>query len=201
MVSKIIKHSREAQGASAHGLLLGLDLDGTLEVSNSFPLPHHFNEDDDKSIKGVGEYPRVLFPRLICLTTVVRPFVAKYQASMLRSLKEVQADDSIVGFYQVTTLGSFFNQSLVETQAIHQDRLRHGGVVVVHGEQAVLSSPDRRCFLWQLNFLCRYVASSTWQRVFPRIPIDKSILGCTQKEQLQHRQVRLDQSLQGIFDS
>lgn len=54
VVSKIIKHSREAQGANAHGLLLGLDLDGTLEVSNSFPLPHHFNDDDDKSVKGVG---------------------------------------------------------------------------------------------------------------------------------------------------
>lgn len=52
---------------------------------------------------------------------------------MLRSLKEVQADDSVVGFYQATTLGAFFNQSLVDTQAIHQDRLRHGGIVIVHG--------------------------------------------------------------------
>lgn len=53
---------------------------------------------------------------------------------MLRSLKEVHADDSVVGFYQATTLGSFFSQPFVETQAIHQDKLRHGGVVVVHGE-------------------------------------------------------------------
>lgn len=52
---------------------------------------------------------------------------------MLRSLKEVQSDDSVVGFYQATSLGSFFNQSLVETQAIHQNKLRHGGIVVVHG--------------------------------------------------------------------
>ncbi len=53
---------------------------------------------------------------------------------MLRSLKEVQSDDSVVGFYQATTLGAFFNQSLVETQAIHQEKLRHGGVVVIHGK-------------------------------------------------------------------
>lgn len=53
---------------------------------------------------------------------------------MLRSLKEVQGDDSVVGFYQATTLGSFYSQSFVETQAIHQEKLRHGGVVVVHGE-------------------------------------------------------------------
>lgn len=58
---------------------------------------------------------------------------ARYQASMLRSLKEVQGDDNVVGFYQATTLGAFFNQTLVDTQAIHQERLRHGGVVIVHG--------------------------------------------------------------------
>ena len=58
---------------------------------------------------------------------------------MLRSLKEVQADDSVIGFYQGMTLGSFFNQSLVETQAIHQEKLRHGGVVIVHG--ASISCP------------------------------------------------------------
>lgn len=52
---------------------------------------------------------------------------------MLRSLKEVQADDSVIGFYQATTLGAFLNQTLVDTQAIHQDKLRHGGVVIVHG--------------------------------------------------------------------
>ena len=60
-------------------------------------------------------------------------FIARYQASMLRSLKEVQADDSVIGFYQGMTLGSFFNQSLVDTQAIHQEKLRHGGIVIVHG--------------------------------------------------------------------
>ena len=53
---------------------------------------------------------------------------------MLRSLKEVQADDSVVGFYQATTLGAFFNQPLVDTQAIHQEKLRHGGIVIVHGK-------------------------------------------------------------------
>ena len=58
---------------------------------------------------------------------------------MLRSLKEVQADDSIVGFHQATTLGAFLNQSLVDTHAVHQERLRHGGVVIVHGTFHALS--------------------------------------------------------------
>ncbi|KAF7310990.1 Eukaryotic translation initiation factor 3 subunit H [Mycena chlorophos] len=110
VVSKILKHSRDATSGTVHGLLLGLDLDGTLEVSNSFALPHHVSDEDEKSAKSS----------------------ARYQASMLRSLREVQADDSVVGFYQAINLGAFFNQSLVEIQALHQDKLRHGGIVVVH---------------------------------------------------------------------
>ena len=66
--------------------------------------------------------------------------LARYQASMLRSLKEVQGDDSVVGFYQAVSLGSFYNQTLVETQAIQQEKLRQGGLVVVHGKQALTSS-------------------------------------------------------------
>lgn len=54
MAIKIIKHAREAPSTTAHGLLLGLDLDGTLEVSNSFPLPQHGGEEDEKSTKVVG---------------------------------------------------------------------------------------------------------------------------------------------------
>ena len=138
-MSKIIKHSRDAQGSSTHGLVLGLDLDGTLEVSNSFPMPNHSPDDDDKSAKGIGKL-RLKDGR--CPSHVVT--VARYQASMLRSLKDVQADDSIVGFYQAMTLGSFFNQTLVETQAIHQEKLRHGGVVIVHGNYHPRVSPCRK---------------------------------------------------------
>jgi translation initiation factor 3 subunit H len=115
----------------AHGLLLGLDLDGMLEVSNSFPLPVHSGEDDEKSAKSTGKAVHLIYRGDGCLTP---GDIARIQASMLRSLKEVQADDSVIGFYQATTLGAFFNQTLVDTQAIHQEKLRHGGIVIVHGE-------------------------------------------------------------------
>lgn len=44
---KIMKHARDTGSSTATGLLLGLDLDGTLEVSNSFPLPT-YGDDDEK---------------------------------------------------------------------------------------------------------------------------------------------------------
>jgi len=65
VVTKIIKHAREAPSTTAHGLLLGLDLDGILEVSNSFPLPHHAGDEDEKSSKSTGAYEFIdLLPTL-----------------------------------------------------------------------------------------------------------------------------------------
>ncbi|KAJ7070942.1 translation initiation factor 3 subunit 3 [Mycena amicta] len=139
VVSKILKHAREATSATVHGLLLGLDLDGTLQVSNSFALPHHVSDEDEKSAKSS----------------------ARYQASMLRSLREVHADDSVVGFYQATSLGAFFNQSLVEIQAIHQDKLRHGGVVIVHDVSLTArGNASFRAFRLTSSFLDAYKKSS-----------------------------------------
>ena len=54
VVSKIMKHAAESTTPNANGLLLGLDLDGTLEVSNSFALPAHLSDEDDKANKSMG---------------------------------------------------------------------------------------------------------------------------------------------------
>lgn len=67
-MTKIIKHAREASSTMAHGLLLGLDLDGVLEVSNSFPLPPHTNEDDEKSAKSTGRAVRLIYRGDLVLT-------------------------------------------------------------------------------------------------------------------------------------
>ncbi|KAI0051773.1 hypothetical protein FA95DRAFT_1534189 [Auriscalpium vulgare] len=139
VVSKIIKHSSDSASHTAHGLLLGLDLDGTLEISGSFPLPHNSGDEDDRSSKTTG----------------------RYQASVLRSLKEVRADDSVVGFYQSTTMGAFFSHTLVDTQAIHQDKLRHGGIVIVHDvSQTTRGNASFRAFRLSREFLNAYRKNS-----------------------------------------
>ncbi|KAI6031765.1 translation initiation factor 3 subunit 3 [Pisolithus microcarpus] len=136
VVSKIIQHSQDAPAASAHGLLLGLDLEGTLEVSNSFSLPNHTSDDDEKVSKSL----------------------VRYQTSMLRSLREVQGDDNVVG---PTSLGAFYNQSLIDTQAIHQERLRHGGVVVVHDlSQTARGTASFRAFKLTPSFMDIYKKSN-----------------------------------------
>jgi len=99
---------------------------------------------------------------------------------MLRSLKEVQADDSVVGFYQATTLGAFLNQTLVDTQAIHQDKLRHGGVVMVHGKQRTYCT----CMYIHVLFEQRPVIHSTRKCIISCVPPDGSLLDCLQADEL-----------------
>ena len=50
---KIMKHSQES--TNANGLLLGIDLDGVLNVTNSFAMPN-ITDDDEKSNKSAGVY-------------------------------------------------------------------------------------------------------------------------------------------------
>jgi translation initiation factor 3 subunit H len=45
-VLKIIKHCRESYPVDVTGQLLGLDVDGILEVTNCFPFP---SSDDDEA--------------------------------------------------------------------------------------------------------------------------------------------------------
>jgi translation initiation factor 3 subunit H len=61
VVSKIIKHGREAHFGT--GTLLGLDFDGTMEVSNSFPLPGFSEEEGAKSAAQRESFP----PRLLSI--------------------------------------------------------------------------------------------------------------------------------------
>ena len=71
VVTKIIKHAREAPSSTAHGLLLGLDLDGILEVSNSFALPYHAGDEDDKSAKSSGIQESLSLVCVICSTVML----------------------------------------------------------------------------------------------------------------------------------
>lgn len=50
---KIMKHSHET--TNANGLLLGIDLDGVLNVTNSFAMPH-IADDDEKSNRTAGKH-------------------------------------------------------------------------------------------------------------------------------------------------
>jgi len=113
VVSKIVKHGQETNG-NATGLLVGIDLNGTLEVSNCFALPPGAADADEERQARSG----------------------RYQAAMLRALKDIQRDDQPVGFYQTCRFGAFLSGGFIELATRH-GQLRHGGIAVIHGERQI----------------------------------------------------------------
>ena len=124
---KIIKHAREAHVVHpappntsnatvtftpAVGQLLGIDSNGTLEVSNAFGLPSgtlggSTAETDGTESRGVKAGTILfspsfaLFLGLMSLETIA----AKYSTQILSRMNDLNADASLVGFYTSTNNG------------------------------------------------------------------------------------------------
>ena len=93
---KIVKHCQQARPANVTGQLLGLDIDGTLEVTNTFAFP--------KSDEGNDEA------------------LAEYQMQMMQCLRDVNVDNNTVGWYQSCYFSQFITEECVETQFNYQVR-------------------------------------------------------------------------------
>ncbi|KAF9143645.1 Eukaryotic translation initiation factor 3 subunit H [Mortierella sp. GBA39] len=105
VVLKIVKHCRESIPATVTGQLMGLDVNGVLEVTHSFPMPKTNQDSEDDA--------------------------SNYQVQMMRCLREVNVDDNSVGWYQSTNMGNFMNQSLIEHQFEFQQALSKS-VLIIH---------------------------------------------------------------------
>ncbi|KAJ3124368.1 Eukaryotic translation initiation factor 3 subunit H [Nowakowskiella sp. JEL0407] len=94
---KIIKHCKDSYPNVANGQLLGIDIGSSLSISNCFP----FSSSSDDSLDS-------------------ETASAEYQLSVLKNLRRLGYDANSVGWYQSTLLGSYWNQSLIETQYNYQ---------------------------------------------------------------------------------
>ena len=111
---KIINHCKENLPELVTGQLLGLDVGSTLEVTNCFPFPTRlrFGEEGEEETDqdGIGG--------------------AEYQMEMMRCLREVNVDHNTVGWYHSSYMGSFLNESMIETQYNYQDRIKKSVVII-----------------------------------------------------------------------
>lgn len=85
------------------GQLLGLDVNGSLEVTNCFPSPSNDEED-----------------------------AQQYQKEMMMQLRKVNVDCNTVGWYQSAFLGSFLDQDILKQQYEYQKSIPNrwvGGLV------------------------------------------------------------------------
>ncbi|KAI8921700.1 hypothetical protein BC831DRAFT_404984 [Entophlyctis helioformis] len=136
-VLKIVKHCKDLAPSTATGQLLGIDVAGTLEVTNSFP----FTAKAKTGASAAAANAAAAAAAATAADDVDGDAAAgaadedvdggaDYQLQMLRSLRTLNFDANTVGWYQSTYLGSFWNQTLIETQYNHQKAFPNAVVVI-----------------------------------------------------------------------
>lgn len=121
---KVIKHCSNRFPATATGSLVGMDINSTLEVTNSFPfpiveLPQEGNPYDHQQFNAAAAAPRAKSN-------------TAYQAEMIRMLREVNIDANNVGWYTSANLGNFVNNNFIENQVYYQKEINERTVALVH---------------------------------------------------------------------
>jgi translation initiation factor 3 subunit H len=105
---KILKHYQDSFPNVASGQLIGLDERGTLEVTNSFPVPvQKESEDEDTALS--------------------------FREQMFSNLKSMNYEDQSVGLYQSITDGSVISSiSLMELQYDYQKEYSQSIHLIIH---------------------------------------------------------------------
>ncbi|KAG8626687.1 hypothetical protein KVT40_005632 [Elsinoe batatas] len=121
VVMRIIKHGSQVFPSVATGALTGMDVEGTLQITNSFnfPVVGDTNSDSHDGSNLAAAAPRA------------KANVA-YSNEMLRCLKEVNVDAQSVGWYMSTSMGNFVNLNTIENQFFYQKEMNERTVMLVH---------------------------------------------------------------------
>ncbi|EPS36722.1 hypothetical protein H072_9730 [Dactylellina haptotyla CBS 200.50] len=112
---RIVKHATGAYPTTVYGSLLGMEVDGVLQITNAFPFPT--STDDDSSSSAL---------------TPKNKGVMWYENEMIKCLREVNVDANNVGWYQSSTLGNFINSNFIENQAHYQSKINERTIALVY---------------------------------------------------------------------
>jgi len=102
---KIMQHCRQNIPTPVTGQLLGLDVKGELEITDSFPLPLKLDEEGEDT-------------------------GSDHAYEMMKYLRDVNVDNNTVGWYQSTFLGIHINQFLIDTQFSYQSETKASVVII-----------------------------------------------------------------------
>lgn len=144
---RIIKHSSQAFPSVATGAMVGMDVNGVLEITNSFPFPVVDTSSADGHNDGANAAAAA--PR-------AKANVA-YQNEMIKFLREVNVDAQNVGWYLSTSMGNFINMNTIENQHFFQSQLNERTVALVHDvSRSVQGSVSLRAFRLSPMFMAAY---------------------------------------------
>ena len=147
---KIIKHCSQTFPTTATGFLVGMDVQGTLQTTNSFPFPtidlpttdgHH---DSNAASNIAAAAPRAKVNAI-------------YQADMIRNLREVNIDANNVGWYTSANMGNFVNLNMIENQYYYQKDLNERTVAIIHDvSRSSQGSLSLRAFRLSSSFMAAF---------------------------------------------
>ena len=120
-VLKIIRHCNESMPTMVAGSLLGLDIDGVLEVTYAYPFPATKSESETRDPQAEGAQKEDMDGN-------------DYQMEMMKMLREVNVDNNCVGWYQSMYLGTMFTADVVACQCSYQsaEELSDNTIVIMY---------------------------------------------------------------------
>ena len=147
---KIIKHCSQTFPTITTGSLVGMDVNGTLQVTNTFPFPTvDIPATDSYHDNNAASNYAAAAPRAKANTT--------YQAEMIRNLREVNVDANNVGWYTSANMGNFINANMIENQYYYQKELNERTVAIVHDvSRSSQGSLSLRAFRLSPAFMAAY---------------------------------------------
>lgn len=151
VVMKIIKHCSQTFPTTATGSLVGMDVNGILQVTNCFSFPV-VDLPQDSHFDGPSPNTAAAAPRA--------KVNAVYQNEMIKMLREVNVDANNVGWYTSANMGNFVNLNMIENQYHYQKDINERTVALVHdvsrSSQGALSL---RAFRLSPQFMAAYKES------------------------------------------
>ena len=145
---KLVKNCSQTFPTTATGSIVGMDVDGILEITNSFPFP--------TPDAATAEAHQDTIQNLAAAAPRTKANAA-YQNEMIKFLREVNVDANNVGWYTSTSMGNFINSSLIENQYYYQKELNEQTVALVHDvSRSVQGSLSLRAFRLSPTFMTAF---------------------------------------------
>jgi translation initiation factor 3 subunit H len=119
VVLKVIKHCQENFPMTVMGQLLGMDMDETLEITNCYPFM-------TQSANAAAS------PDALENSQVFEASHMQYQRDMMLSVREVNIDHQVVGWFSSTgsQMGSFLTTQWLDTQFSYQETLSNSVCII-----------------------------------------------------------------------
>jgi len=164
---KIIKHCSQSYPTIATGSLVGMDVNSTLQVTNTFPFPTLDASTSDAREDSIHNAAAAA-PRAKANQT--------YQNEMIRYLREVNIDANNVGWYTSTSMGNFINANTIENQFFYQKEPTERSVALVYDtSRSVQGTISLRAFRLSSLFMTAFKEGKFTTDTFVLSPVPSPI--------------------------